>query len=188
MKNLIRLSAAVAAISAMTLARAASGDPGYIDLGKFTPTAGAEFVEVNINSNLVAMVTNFAKKAEPEIAEILMGLKSIRVNVMGINDENRKEITSRVESLRSQLDKGGWDRVVTVMKDAEDVGVFMKTKGADVVEGLVVTVLSGDNNQAVFVNIIGDIRPEKLATVGERFNIEPLKHLPAKPNSEKSEK
>ncbi len=169
----------------MTLVQAANGDPGYIDLGKFTPTAGAEFVEVNINSNLIAMVTNFAKKAEPEVAEILMGLKSIRVNVMGMNDKNREDITARVASLRAQLDKGGWDRVVTVMKDEDDVGVFMKTRGADVVEGLVVTVLNG-NNQAVFVNIIGDIRPEKLATVGERFNIEPLKHIPSKSVAEKN--
>jgi hypothetical protein len=132
------------------------------------------------------MVTNFAKKAEPEVAEILKGLKSIRVNVLGLNDENREDITKRITAVRAQLDKGGWDRIVTVMKDANDVGIFMKTKGADVVEGLVVTVLN-DDNQAVFVNIIGDIRPEKLATVGERFNIEPLKHLPGKPNTEKSD-
>ena len=67
--------------------------------------------------------------------------------------------------------------MVTVLDKADDVGVFIKAKGADVVEGLVVTVLSG-NKEAVFVNIVGDIRPDRLATIGERFNIEPLKHLP----------
>jgi hypothetical protein len=36
--------------------------------------------------------------------------------------------------------------------------------------------MQGDGH-AVFVNVVGDIRPEKLAMVGERFNIEPLKHL-----------
>jgi hypothetical protein len=77
------------------------------------------------------------------------------------------------------LDGAVWERLVTVIKDKEDVGIFMKMSGAEVVEGVVVTVLSGDG-QAVFVNVVGDIRPDKLATVGERFNIEPLKHLPGK--------
>src|SRR5688572_9795760 len=173
------LCASIAAISLMSSVRAANLEPGAIDLGKLSPVPGAEFVEVNINSNLVAMVTSLAKKAEPEIAEILKGLKSIRVNVLGLNDENRDDIQSRIASVRGQLDKGGWDRIVTVVNGADDVGVYMKTKGAEVVEGIVVTVLSGDK-EAVFVNVVGDIRPEKLATVGERFNIEPLKHLPGK--------
>lgn len=177
MKNVIRVSAAVAVISLMTAVRAANGDAGIIDLGKFTPTPGAQFVEVNINSNLISMVMNFAKKAEPEVAEVLQGLKSIRVNVLGLNDENRSDIQERITQIRSQLDKSGWDRVVTVIDKADDVGVFIKTKGADVVEGVVVTVLNA-KSEAVIVNIVGDIRPDRLATIGERFNIEPLKHLP----------
>lgn len=186
MKNIIRVTAVIAVISLISSIRAANLEPGAIDLGKLSPTAGAEFVEVNINSNLIAMVTNFAKKAEPEVAEILKGLKSIRVNVLGLNDENRDDIQSRIASVRTQLDKNGWDRIVTVMDGADDVGVYMKTKGSEVVEGVVVMVLSG-KKEAVFVNIIGDIRPEKLATVGERFNIEPLKHLPAKSVAEKND-
>jgi len=55
----------------------------------------------------------------------------------------------------------------------------MKTRGPEAVEGIVVTVLE-DKGHAVFVNLVGDIRPDKLNTVGERFNIEPLKHLPGK--------
>jgi hypothetical protein len=94
-----------------------------------------------------------------------------------LNEDNREEIQERIAAVRSQLDKSGWDRVVTVIDKADDVGVYIKTKGADVVEGAVVTVLSG-KSEAVFVNIVGDIRPDRLATVGERFNIEPLKHLP----------
>jgi hypothetical protein len=169
----------------MGSAYAANQEAGYVDFGKFSPTPGSEFVEVNVNSNLIAMVTNFAKKQEPQVAEVLGGLKSIRVNVMGVNEKNRDEITKRMKSIRSQLDGAGWERLVTVMKDKDDVGVFMKMSGSEAVEGVVVTVLNGDD-QAVFVNVVGDIRPDKLATVGERFNIEPLKHLPGKPLAKES--
>jgi len=51
-----------------------------------------------------------------------------------------------------------------------------KMHGSESVEGLVVTVLQG-NKEAVLVNVVGDIRPEKLAMIGERFGIEPLKQV-----------
>src|SRR6185503_15303331 len=111
MKNILAISAVITAASLITSVRAANLEPGSVDLGKISPTAGAQFVEVNINSNLIMMVTNFAKKAEPEVAEILKGLKSIRVNVLGLNDENRDDIQARIASVRTQLDKNGWDRI-----------------------------------------------------------------------------
>src|SRR4029079_15749562 len=132
------------------------------------------------------MVTNLAKKDAPDVAEILKGLTGVHVHVLGLNEENRADMRKRVDSVGAQLDKAGWERVVTVVKDQDDVGVFLKTRGPEAVEGVVVTVLEGKGH-AVFVNIVGDVRPEKLATIGERFNIEPLKHLPA-PSRESSER
>ena len=176
MKNYLA-AVALAAATSLGSAFGASHEAGFVDFGKFTPMTGSEFVEVNVNSNLIAMVANFARKQEPQVAEALSGLKSIRVNVLGVNDDNREEITQRMKSVRAQLDGAGWERLVTVIKDGDDVGVFMKMRGPEAVEGVVVTVLKG-GGQAVFVNVVGDIRPDKLATVGERFNIEPLKHLP----------
>ena len=41
-------------------------------------------------------------------------------------------------------------------------------------EGLVITVIEG-NREAVLINIVGDIKPDKIAVIGERMNIEPLK-------------
>jgi hypothetical protein len=179
MKRLLQTTAVIVAVSVMASVSAATPAPGYIDFGKFSPSAGAEFVEVNVTSNLITMVSNFAKN-EPEVTEVLKGLKSIRVNVVGVNQDNREEMQNRIQSVRTQLDTGGWERVVTVMNGKDDVGVYMKTRGPEAVEGVVVTVLEGKGH-AVFVNVVGDIRPEKLTMLGERFNIEPLKHLPGKP-------
>jgi len=179
-----------AALAALVLAaglQAANPPAGEIDFGKFSPEGSSEFVEVNINNNLISMVTRLAGKDEPEVAEILKGLKSIRVNVIGLNDKNREDMTERIKAVRSQLDGSGWERVVTVLKDENDVGVYMKLRGDQAVEGVVVTVLDGKKN-AVFVNIVGDIQPDKLAVVGERFDIEPLKHLPARDSEGRSKK
>jgi Domain of unknown function (DUF4252) len=55
------------------------------------------------------------------------------------------------------------------------VAVYVKTRGEEAIEGLVVTVLDGNKKEAVFVNLVGDIRPDQVAAVGKALNIDPLK-------------
>jgi hypothetical protein len=155
-----------------------ASDPGLVDFGPFDPpTDGSEFVEVQIKGNLISMVARLAKNSEPEAAELLSKLRLIRVNVLGLNDANRDQVLERMRQVRTRLETSGWDRVVTA-QDAKgaDVQVYLKLRGEEAVEGIVVTVLEA-RKEAVLVNVAGDVRPEQLATLGERFNIEPLKRL-----------
>lgn len=167
------LAALVASLHLTFAAEGASG--GLIDFGKFTPPAkGGEYVEVKIGPNLIGLVARLAEKQEPEAAKLLRGLQSVRVNVIGLDDANRAEVSGRLEAVRQQLDGGGWERIVTAQQKDQEVGVYLKLRGEESVEGLVVTVIEG-NKQAVLVNIVGDIRPEQVAALGERLDIEPLK-------------
>ncbi len=184
MKSVIHLTVGMALLSGLlnTGFGAEATTPGYVDFGKFTPpAAGGEFVEVNISNNLISMAARLGEKSEPQLAELLRGLQRIRVNVIGLDDENRAELQKRVKTIRSELDAKGWERVVTAQKKDEDVGIYVKTRGEEAVQGLVVTILSA-NKQAVLVNIVGDMKPEKLSLVGERFNIEPLKSIGVAPS------
>lgn len=168
---------ALAALALTTLA--ADPSPALIDFGKFTPPrSGGEFVEVNLRSNLISMAARIAEKAEPEVAGVLRGLELVRVNVIGMDTANRTEVLERVQAIRAQLDSKGWERIVTAQQQNEDVAIYLKTRGEEAVEGLVVTVIEGDR-EAVLVNVVGDIRPEKLAVLGERFDLEPLKRVGA---------
>jgi hypothetical protein len=97
-----------------------------------------------------------------------------------LSKENRDDMKKRVATIRESLDKSGWERIVTAIEKNQDVGVFLKTKDAKTVEGVCVTVI--DKDQVVLVNVVGNIQPEKLVTVGERFDLEPLKHIPARPH------
>lgn len=179
MKKLIRSVVAVGAVCLAMASMTRAQEAGFVDFGKLNPTGQNQFVEVNIKSNLIAMVAALTKKSEPEVTQVIEGLKQIRVNVLGITKENRDEMKQRVSTIRETLDKGGWERVVTAIEKDDDVGVFLKTKDATTVEGICVTVV--DKSQVVLVNIVGNIQPEKLAVVGERFDVEPLKHIPTRP-------
>jgi hypothetical protein len=179
MKTSIRSLVAAGAVCLALASTARAEEPGYVDFGKLNPVGDKQFVEVNIKSNLIAMVAAITKKSEPEVTQVIEGLKAIRVNVLGITKENRDEMKQRVTDIREKLDKNGWERIVTAIEKNQDVGIFLKTKDAKTVEGVCVTVIEKD--QVVLVNVVGDIQPEKLAVVGERFDVEPLKHIPARP-------
>jgi len=186
MKSLLQPAAALAAGFALLLpVTADTPAAGFVDLGDFSPASdGGQFVEVNLKGGLLAMAVKVAETQEPEVAEILRGIEAVRVNVVGINESNRKELADRVQTLRSTLSTGGWERVVTVQEKNQDVGVFIKTQGSDTIQGVVVTVLDG-KDQAVFVNVVGSIQPEKIAQLGEHFGIDPLKKLGKPANKEK---
>ena len=63
--------------------------------------------------------------------------------------------------------------MVKVQESTQDVAIFVKHRGDEAIEGVVITILE-DSKQAVFINVVGDIRPEKIALIGERLGIEPL--------------
>ncbi len=179
MKHLIHSTFTATALAAVLAidAHAQTQAPGFVDFGKFSPSAsGGEFVEVQINSNLISLVARLADKSEPEIAKLVRGLKLIRVNVIGLNEDNRGDVMSRIKAVRADLAQRQWEGVVTAQQGNQDVNVFLKTRGDEAVEGLVVTVVEGEH-QAVLVNVVGDIKPEQVAIIGERFNIEPLKKV-----------
>src|SRR5688572_3909443 len=107
MKNRISLGLALLVALAPVATYAANQPAGFVDFGKFSP-GGSEFVEVNITSNLISMVGRLAQKSEPEVSNMLQGLKAIRVNVIGLTDDNRADMESRIKAIRTQLDTEGW--------------------------------------------------------------------------------
>lgn len=168
------------AVLPLALAGTAFGEaspPGQVDFGTFTaPAGGGEFVEVNVTGTLISLATKFLEKDQPDVAQVLKGLQSVRVNVVGLDDANRPDIESRVQDVRKDLESKGWERIVKVQEKGQDVGVYLKSQDKETVQGLVVMVLDGAK-QAVFVNVVGDIKPEQLSMLGEKLHIDPLKKI-----------
>lgn len=156
---------------------AAKATGGKIEFGEFTaPASGGDFVEVNIGNAIFAMASKLVEKQEPEASKLLASIQSVRVNVVGIDDGNREALQSRAKEIRATLQKNGWESIVTAQQKGQDVHVYLKTDGQEAVQGLAVTVFE-EGKQAVFVNVVGDIRPEQLAMLGERLHVDVLKKV-----------
>jgi hypothetical protein len=151
--------------------------PGQVDFGSFSPPkGGGQYVEVNVSPGLINLASQLVARDEPDVAKLLNGLKMVKVNIIGLDDENRPELEQRAQKIRQQLSGNGWERVVTVQQKDQDISVYLKMNDQGAVQGLTAVVING-KDQAVFANVVGDIKPEQLAMLGDKFNIKPLKDL-----------
>jgi hypothetical protein len=180
MKTMIRYPLAIAVLAAgVSLNVLADPPSGQVDFGKFTPSDGGEFVEIQIKSNLLSLAAQVVEKQEPAAAKLLRSVELIHVNVIGLTDANRADVVKRVRQIRHDLDAQGWEHNVVVQeKDGQDVGVYTKTRGGEALAGLAITVIE-PKDEVVLINIVGDIRPEQVAALGEKLNIKPLKEVGA---------
>jgi hypothetical protein len=183
MKSLLRSSLAATCALALATFAAASDEPGYVDIGQLMPSTKGQFVEVNLSPALMKFAARIAKAHEPEAAEIVGDIKRVRINVVSLDDTNRDATIEKIESVRTQLEQQGWTKMVTVREQekGDDVAIFAKMRTDDAIDGIVVTVFNR-KGEAVFVNVVGTINPDKIATLAEKYDIEPLRHVKVKVN------
>lgn len=160
---------------------AAESEAGYVDVGQLVPSAKGQFVEINLSPGLLKFAAKLASKQEPEAAAIIGNLKRVRVNVVGLDESNRQATIEQIKAVRAKLESQGWTPMVMVREkdDGNNVTIHAMQKSDDVIEGLVVTVIDRQG-EAVFINIVGRISAEQIATVAEQLELEPLKHVKVK--------
>lgn len=165
---------------ALVALSAAAAEPGHVDFGKLAAPEKGQYVEITLGQGMLKLASVIARCKDAEAAGIISGLSKVRINVARLDDRNRATNHERISSLRDELAQQGWEQVAKVRGEkSEDVAVLIKQRDGEVIEGVVVTVLDGRKGEAVFINIVGSIRPEQLAAVGRHLDI---KHLGPREN------
>jgi hypothetical protein len=180
MKSALRstlLAATCAAGLAFASLSATAAEPGLVDFGPaLSGVPSTTNIEVNLPEPLLAFAATIAKCQDTDAAALIKDLKQVRVHVLGLDDKNRADLTARVQKIRADLADQGWHRTVNVQDNGDDVSVLVKIGRNSAIEGLTVTVI-GKDNEAVFVNIVGNIDPTRIAAIGERYGIDHLKKI-----------
>ena len=170
----LKLLFALSVVTMLLTAPAHALAQGQIDFADLSSHYGEPKVEVNLTASLMKMIGSFAKEEDPEVAEILAGLESIKVRVYNLNGELEKA-SSTIDRVSSQLKSDNWETLVTVNNNEENekVRIFSKST-ADVIDGVVVMVVSPEKEggEAVFINIVGEIDPNKISKVTETLDID----------------
>ena len=178
MKHALRLALGSLVLASALVGRALAREPGYVDFGKLVAPAKGEYVDVTLGKGMLKLAGVIAKCKDREAAELISGLTSVRVNVVGLDDSNRSATTDRITALRQELARDGWEQVVVARgKKQDDVAIFMKQRDGEVIEGIVVTVIDERKKEAVYVNVVGHIKADSLAVIGEHLDIPQLRPI-----------
>lgn len=152
--------------------------PGYFDFRQLEDIVGAETtLEVNFKGAILKMAAEAARIEDDTLADMLLKLRGIQVRGYTLDRQARKALEDRVGPLASQLARDGWERVVRVRDDNEFVEMLIRDTTGERVEGMMVFVIGGGDNETVFVNIVGEIDPEDIGRLGRRFRIGALEDL-----------
>lgn len=180
MKNIIKLSLLLLTLSvSLNYAQAEKykSEPGYVEFGNLSQfDSGDRVVEVMIDEKYLKMVSKFTGDDEPELSTLISGLKLIKVNTFGITEENRKGLKSKMDDVAKKLQNSNWDMLVKVRDKKENVNVFVHSPDGEVINGLVVLAFQ-DDDEAVFVNIVGNIDMNEIGKLTKKFDIPGLDEI-----------
>ena len=141
---------------------------GYVDFGDLSATYGEPKITINLGGTMLNFVGMMSSEESPETSELISKLKGIRVQIFSI-DENSDAAKSQFGKTKGQLKSNGWEPIVQINEDDEQVLVYMKMTEGNM-EGMTVMVV--DNDEAVFVNVIGQLNPTELAKVMDKFDVD----------------
>ena len=141
--------------------------PGYVDFGDLSLTYGEPTITINLGGTMLNFVGMMSSSESPETSEMISKLKGIRVQIYSI-EENAEVARNQFGDTKSSLKSSGWEPIVQVNEDDEQVLVYMKAIDGHM-EGMTVMVV--DEEEAVFVNVIGQLNPAELAQVMDKFDV-----------------
>jgi hypothetical protein len=156
---------------------------GYFSFDEIPGLDSEPTVEIDLGPDMMRFFGEAAKESVQDTTG-LEGVTNVRVRVYeGIGD-SEAELVKFVDDTSRTLQSAGWSSVVRVNEGGERVRIFMKPSagGANVgnIEGITLMVVdTGGGDEAVFINIAGDIQPEQLGRIaagigmGGMFNMMP---------------
>lgn len=139
---------------------------GFISFDDIPGLDSEPTVAIDLDPELMRFFANAAKESQQDAAAF-EGLTNVRVRVYeGIGD-SPAELLQFVDDTSRTLENGGWRSVVRVNEGGERVRIFMKLgPNAGRIEGLTLMVVdTGGADEAVFINLAGDIEPEQLGRI-----------------------
>lgn len=150
--------------------------PGYVeldDLGLYDGQLAS--LEISIHEPLIGLVASAVSESESELAELLRGLESIRLRSFPIEEGDGERVRKRTAELGRRLEASGWESIVVVRGEEEDVQILLRTAEGRIA-GMMLFAVEAEAS-VTLVNIVGSFDPEELGRLGRSFDLQPLEAL-----------
>ncbi len=142
--------------------------PGYVDFGDLTSLYGEPKVIINLGGTMLNFVSMMSASESPATSDMISKLKGVRVQIFA-TDSNTDASKAQFNKVKGNLKSAGWEPIVQINEDDEQVLIYMKMQDGNM-EGITVMVI--DDEEAVFINIIGQLNPAELGKVMKVLDVD----------------
>ena len=156
--RLICLALAALIVGGCGLTAPRSSD-GYADLDSLGVFDVDNTMTLSIGPALLSFAASHTE-SDPKAQALLRGLDGVRIRLYTI-DGNADRVAGRLNRMGERLREQGWEPVAVIQEAGETVHMLMKPVGEapnQRIAGL--TVLVADRQEAVVVNVMGELKPE----------------------------
>jgi hypothetical protein len=149
------LAATVALLLAGCGLTAPRSNDGYADLDSLGMLDVDHVITLSLGPTVLRLAAS-AMDDDPDTRAMLRSLDGVRIRIYQI-DGDAGRVAARAERMQRRLQAQDWEPVILVQESGERTYMLLKVSDARIC-GL--TVITADHEEAVIVNIMGEIRPE----------------------------
>lgn len=125
------------------------------------PNPPEPIVEVNLTEKLINLVTK-SVSATPDVAELIQMIEGIFVRTYESDFMHEKELQKLIDYYQMKLKKQKWEVLVRI-KEKDDIVEISLLYDEDVAYGIFVIVRPAKSKEVTFINIVGEIAPERIS-------------------------
>src|SRR5262245_37885096 len=125
---MLKLTHSIAAAALLGVCAGANAQEGFVDFSKIPGLDAEPAITLNLNGALLAFASQAATATDPEAANLLAGIRGVRVFVYeNIANRDATAMQRFVDETSGKLEGEGWHRAVLVQDDEENkVRVYAK--------------------------------------------------------------
>lgn len=144
---------------------ASRNSEGYANFDSLGVQDVDNVMTLSIGPALLHLAAN-AVDDDPETRALLRQLEGVRIRIYQIDGDSMR-VANRAERMQQGLRAQDWQPVAVVQRPGERVYMLLKMSGERIC-GL--TVIAADHAEAVIVNIMGDLQPERFGATMAALN------------------
>lgn len=150
-----------------------SGEPGFIDFSQqATLTDDNLDIHLSVKDPLIKLVAAGTRETDPDLADVLEQLKAVEVHVYEVPEAQQDIVRKEITKWAGKLESGGWTEAITIRMKGARGHVFLRLMN-DKPKGLA-AMYTGDDGEAVFVNIVGQIDAAQVGRLATKFDLDVL--------------
>ena len=153
--------------------KAVEEEPGFFDFAGLNLFEQQDLdMHISVKGPLLALVAAASREAEPDLSDALDQLKGVEVRVYNLSEKRRPKARDLLDDIADSLRKQGWKSAITVQVQRDHGYAFLRYVKKKPI-GLAAMYIT-DENQAVFVNIVGTMDMATIGRLARRFDLDLL--------------